>query len=196
MVEGDRLQEGLGGEPGPAAKQVMQVGGGGADRRGDFVDLRLLPPVLGDEGDCAPHHGVIVGCGEERRKFVHAIVRQHGVLLGHCLARYLGFVRGILHPIPGNCRAYCRTVRLGPRRASPRAAASALASVAFSVGPRDAPTGRRRPCDTRNSRSMPNSSCASRWSRTHTGLSVHSATSPRWLTLRTVSALGVIVTCS
>ena len=91
---------------------------------------------------------------------------------------------------------YSTTVRVGPRLASPSALDSARAKLAFSSGPRQEAIDSRRPRETRNNRSMPNSSCTMRSSRTHTGLSVHSRTRPCGLTLRRVSSEDVTLTSS
>ena len=73
---------------------------------------------------------------------------------------------------------HSNTVRVGPRLASPSAAESASAKLSFSLAPRKLAIGRSRPCETRKSRSMPNSACSSRCSRTQTGLNVQSRTTP------------------
>ena len=56
-------------------------------------------------------------------------------------------------------RGYSNTVLVGPRLASPKAAESACAKLAFSSGLRKPAIDSRPPRETRNSRSMPNSSC-------------------------------------
>ena len=60
VVKGQRLQERLGGEAGPAAEQVMQFVGRDAGGMGDRLDLGLGAPVLGDIGDGAADDAVVV----------------------------------------------------------------------------------------------------------------------------------------
>ena len=80
MVERQRLQECLGGEAGPAAKQVMQLGRGDAGGFGDRLGLGLVAPVLGDERDGAAHDVVVGGRNGERRRIGNAVGREHGCL--------------------------------------------------------------------------------------------------------------------
>ena len=85
----------------------------------------------------------------------------------------------------------------GARRAALRLAkrgGQRRGKIFFSSGLSAPAIDSRRPRDTRNSRSTPNSSCTMRSSRTHSGLSVHTRTAPRWLILRTVSSVAVTVT--
>ena len=65
MVEGERLQERLGRDPGPAAKQMVEIAGAYAGRGRDGIDLRLRAPVLGDERNGAAHDLVIGGVAAE-----------------------------------------------------------------------------------------------------------------------------------
>jgi hypothetical protein len=97
MVERDRLQEGLGSEPRPAAEQMMQLGGGDAGGRGDRLGLRLVAPVLGDERDGAAHHVIVGGRDGERREIGNTVGREHGCL--HSFAPYLGRGSRVAHPI-------------------------------------------------------------------------------------------------
>ncbi len=62
MVEGEGLQKVLGGQPGPAPEQMMQLGGADAGGFRDVGDLGLGAPIAADMRDGAPHH-VIVGGG-------------------------------------------------------------------------------------------------------------------------------------
>ena len=58
----------------------MQLGRGDAGRVRDRLDLGLLAPVLGDEGDGAAHDVVVGGGGVQRRKVGNAVGREHGGL--------------------------------------------------------------------------------------------------------------------
>jgi hypothetical protein len=73
MVEGECLQEGLGRDPGPAAKQMVKITGADAGRCRDRLDLRLRPPALGHERDGAAHDLVVGGIAAERIDIVDAI---------------------------------------------------------------------------------------------------------------------------
>src|SRR5271154_3299144 len=99
-------------------------------------------------------------------------------------------------PRPAAAPAHSNTVRVGPRLASPIAAARAAAKLSFSWGGRKLAIGSLRPRDTRYRRCSPNSSSVSYSSRAHNGLSAHSDTWPRWLTLRTRSSDGITTTSS
>ncbi len=73
MVEGEGLQEGLRAEPGPAPKQMMQVGGADACGRRDIGDVGLRAPVAADMGDGAAHDVIVRGRVGERREVGDAI---------------------------------------------------------------------------------------------------------------------------
>jgi len=73
VVEGERLQEGLGRDPGPAAKQMVEIAGAYARRRRDGLDLRLCPPALGDERDGTAHDLIVRGIAAEGFDIVDAI---------------------------------------------------------------------------------------------------------------------------
>src|SRR5262249_54513673 len=189
--ERECLQECLWCQPAPAAKQMMQVGCGNAGRIRDDVDFGLGTPVSTDMGDGAAHDIVIRRRRRKRCKLAEAV--GHGVSCQvHVHDRYLGLFRHPNHPISG----YSNTVLVGPRRASMSAFPSSFAKPAFSSGPRNVAIASFLPRDTRKSRSMPNSSNSTLSSRTQSGLRTHSRARPRWLTLRTLSADGVTVTCS
>src|SRR5262249_18439524 len=178
------------------AKQVEQVGRRHAGRLGDFLDLRLAPPVAADMRDGAPHDAVVGGGSGKRGEVGNAIGRQHGFLPEraqgcHVHALQLGSGGLTSRPIS----AY-KELRIGPRLAAPRAAASAVAKSSLSAGLSALPTASLRPRLTRNRRSTPYSGWISWSSLVQTGLSVHSLAIPRALTLRSVSSLGVTVTCS
>jgi hypothetical protein len=59
MIEGERLHEALGCQPGPAAEQVVQFVGRDGGGIGHRLDGRLHAPVFGDECDRATN-GVVV----------------------------------------------------------------------------------------------------------------------------------------
>src|SRR5215471_2609923 len=65
---------------------------------------------------------------------------------------------GKVLPIRHSLFAQSMIVLVGPRLASPKAAESACAKLAFSSGLRKPAIDSRRPRETRNNRSMPNSS--------------------------------------
>ena len=70
----------LGVMPGPAAEQMMQLGGADAGGLRDGLDLRLGAPVLGEERDGAAHDVVVGGGAAERREVGNAVGREHGCL--------------------------------------------------------------------------------------------------------------------
>ena len=78
MVEGQRLQEGLRREPGPAPEQVMQFGRRDARSFRDGVDIRLFAPIAADMGDGAPDHVVVIGRTGKFRGVGIAVGGQHG----------------------------------------------------------------------------------------------------------------------
>ena len=62
-LDGDRLQERLRRQPGPALEQVLEMGGREADMPGDRLDRRLVAVAGGDELDRAPDGGVVGALG-------------------------------------------------------------------------------------------------------------------------------------
>ena len=74
VIEGQRLHEGLGREPGPAAKQMVQFIGGDARRIRHRFDGRLLAPAFRDEGDGAPHRIIVTKRGVLGPGFGQAVV--------------------------------------------------------------------------------------------------------------------------
>ena len=67
MVERERRDKSLGREPGPAAEEMMQVGGCDADRLGNLLHFGLAAPMLRNKGDCAPHE-VVIGSARRRMR--------------------------------------------------------------------------------------------------------------------------------
>src|SRR5262249_39556974 len=82
-VERQRLQEGLGREPGPTSEQVVQLGRGDASHFRDRLDRRLLAPVLADVRDGAAHD-VIIGCGGAEPCQVRPAFGREHEFLHHC----------------------------------------------------------------------------------------------------------------
>src|SRR5262249_53417857 len=150
--------------------KMVQLGGGNPGCFRDGVDFRLRLPIAADVGDGAAHDVVIAGGAGERGKIGNAIRREHDGL--HHLLPYLGREAFPAHPISA-CRIWGTRARVGPRLAAPGALESGSANLSSSGGPRKPAIAGRRPCETRNNRSMPNSACPRRSSRTHSGLSVH-----------------------
>ena len=60
MVKRERRHERLRRQSGPAAEQMVQLGGRDPAGIGNLPDVRLGAPVFGDEGDGAAHHRIIV----------------------------------------------------------------------------------------------------------------------------------------
>src|SRR5271165_5708956 len=58
-LDGDRLEERLRRQPGPALEHVLEMGGREADMAGDRLDRRLVAIAFGDELDRALDGGVI-----------------------------------------------------------------------------------------------------------------------------------------
>ena len=80
LVECKRLQERFRRQPRPAAKQVMQVGGGDACGFRDLIDFRLRAPVSADMRDGAAHDIVVGGGGGKRLEVRQPVGREHGGL--------------------------------------------------------------------------------------------------------------------
>ena len=146
MVEGERLQECLGRDPGPAAKQMVEIAGAHAGRCRDGLDFRLCTPALGDERNGAAHDFVVGGVAAERLDVGDAIGREHG-----CLHRL---------PAPSRARkprrppVFCRinasrarsaSARAWPPRSPPRAPARSFPSPAARGSRRSQAAAHARP---------------------------------------------------
>ena len=75
MVERERRDKGLGRKPGPAAEEMMQVGGRHANRLGNLLHFRLAAPMLGNEGDRPPHE-VVVGSARRSGNILVSVKRR------------------------------------------------------------------------------------------------------------------------
>jgi hypothetical protein len=68
VIERDRLKEGLGRQPCPAGKQLLQAGRLHGDCRRDRLERRLLAPIFRQVFDHLPDNAVVVGAFGNRRR--------------------------------------------------------------------------------------------------------------------------------
>jgi len=83
VIESQRLHERLGRQSGPAAEQVVQLVRGQAGGLRHRLDGRLRAPMLGDEGDRAPHRIIVAQRGVLEARLGQVVVMygegHHGV---------------------------------------------------------------------------------------------------------------------
>ena len=96
VIERQRLHEGLWRQPGPAAKQMVQLIGRDAGGIRHRFDGRLRAPVLRDEGDGAPHRIIVAQRGVLGARLGEAVIIHGEVHHGSDVGR----ARRPNHPIP------------------------------------------------------------------------------------------------
>ena len=86
-LDGDRLQERLRRQPGPALEDVLEVRGGEADMPGDRLDRRLLAIAGRDELDRALDRRVIRACARGIGNVEHGLVLESSRAARRCSRR-------------------------------------------------------------------------------------------------------------